>query len=126
MVHLINFEPGDGKSYKVLYGAPEAAFPYTLLGLGEETDALVTVVLDGPATEDVFLRRWATANHVGALNSPQQLAAMAFLLYLCLLQPQRRDDAGAWEEDVAADWAEDWEDRLITARHRAGDFQTMV
>lgn len=122
---MVTFEPGDGNSYRVLFGrlpSPTPLIPfYTVFGLAEGQDALITVVLDGPATEDSFLRRWYTAQHVQTINTPQQLGAMAYLLYLGLLEPHRIDEADAWADDVTESWAEDWESRLAAVRRRAGE-----
>ncbi|HMQ29170.1 MAG TPA: hypothetical protein PKD53_00515 [Chloroflexaceae bacterium] len=119
--YLITFEPGDGYAYKVLYGAPASRFPFTVFGLAEDGDALITVPLNAEATEDAFMRRWQTAEHTRTINPPRQLAAQAFLLYLWLLAPHRRGEADPWAEDVTERWAEDWEARLAAARRRAGD-----
>jgi hypothetical protein len=51
-MHMFAFEPGDGTSYRVLFGrlaSPTPLIPfYTVFGFAEGQDALITVVFSAP------------------------------------------------------------------------------
>ncbi|HNP70386.1 MAG TPA: hypothetical protein PKK15_04735 [Kouleothrix sp.] len=113
-MHLFVFEPGDGVSYRVLFGrlvapAPMVAF-YTIFGFAEYGDALITVVFDTEQiSHSVFIKRWKTAEHVNTVGDSRYIRDAAWKTLNALVG----DKSG----DIAADlgWRSDWRKQLPTA-----------
>jgi hypothetical protein len=105
-MHIFTFEPGDGVSYRVLFGRLPSASPfiphYLIFGFGEQGDALITIVFDTEhVSSDTFDRRWATARHSDTVQTAAYLADAAWCLFCALTGP-----APAGLQGWRADWAE--------------------
>ncbi|GAB4203653.1 MAG: hypothetical protein OHK0022_28070 [Roseiflexaceae bacterium] len=117
---LFRFAPGNGIEYRLLIG--RAAAPpsiarfmpdggYTVFGFAEGDDALITVVLDAPASFSSFARRWETARHVHLDSDPETLVEIAYAVYCSLVNLP-------WDYDPPG-WVATWREIVIEAQHKA-------
>lgn len=104
-MHLFTFEPGDGYSYRVLFGRLPSQTPlipfYTVFGFGEFGDALITVVFDTDQIDyDTFYVRWHTAMFTNAIATPGYLCDAAWALFAALTRSRNSaNDPLGWRDD---------------------------
>lgn len=110
-VHVFDFSPGDGTSYRVLFGRlpPAHWMHHTCLvfGLAEGRDALVTLIFDTDGiSAELFGRHWSTAAHTQTVNTPAYLEDAAYAVFAALV--------GRTVPNIAG-WRSDWREHLPTA-----------
>lgn len=115
-MHLFTFEPGDGTSYRVLFGRLPAATPriphYLVFGFGEFGDALITLVFDTDRISyDAFIRRWQTARHTSTVNEAAYLRLAAWVVFAALSGQSYVLPPKLW----LCGWRDDWRARLPVA-----------
>ena len=113
-MHMFDLEPGDGTTYRVLFGRlpPTSALfsSYVLFGLAEGTDAMITVAFTGTGeliSADIFARHWQTATFTSAWGGLDYIERTAYTVFGALI--------GLPGIEPPGDWAADWRDRLPTA-----------
>lgn len=109
---LFPFEPGDGVSYRVLFGRVQSGTPlipfYVVFGLGEAGDALVTLVLDTEVLSfERFCARWETVAFLQAEHGPTYMLDLAWVLFCAL--------TGRAQDRSLPGWREDWRQQLPAA-----------
>jgi hypothetical protein len=114
-MHLFRFEPGDGTSYRILFGrlpAPTPLIPfYTLFGFAEGYDALIVYPFDTERVSyETFERHIDSATHRSTVNEPDQLIWRAYQVYKALVGIRGEGVMGA-----VPGWRDDWRDLLPTA-----------
>lgn len=87
-VTLFTLSPGDGITYRVLFGRVEVEQSlfqgYTIFGVAEGHDPIITAVLD--ATSRLPLLDYESrAIYEGAHNTPAQMRAIATAIYAALI-----------------------------------------
>jgi hypothetical protein len=114
-MRLFQFSPGDGTSYRFLFGHLPADTPYieayTLFGYAEGDDALIVYPFDtSRVTLDTFARKLGTARHTQLAGDADVVLYTAWRVYAAL--------TGTDEEDAAAYlpvWSHDWRLELFEA-----------
>ncbi|KAB8139740.1 hypothetical protein F8S13_26935 [Chloroflexia bacterium SDU3-3] len=109
---LFTLEPGDGTSYRVLFGrlppaSGQAAF--VLFGLAEGSDALITLVI--PDTDRLSRERfgahWQTARVTHALGDADDLEDTAYAVFAALV--------GIPDVPPPGDWEPTWREQIPVA-----------
>ena len=113
-MYLFRFEPGDGFSYRILFGrlpSGSALIPfYTLFGFAQGDDALISYPFDTLSVSfDTFARHMQTACPTASWGASDILLYTAWRVYAALVG---RDEEDA--EDHLPDWRSDWR-RLLPA-----------
>ncbi|HEU4328836.1 MAG TPA: hypothetical protein VFS21_37210 [Roseiflexaceae bacterium] len=117
-IALFRFAPGNGVEYRALFAQVPAPptlarfMPnghYTVFGMAEGDDALITLVLDAPVNYGPFADRWETAQHSGLISDPETLLDYAYPVYRSLmgLEVEISDPPG---------WVRSWREILAQAR----------
>lgn len=101
-MHLFTFEPGDGLSYRVLFGRLPSQQPlfaaYTVFGVAEFGDALITVVFTtDQISEDTFFRHWRTATHTNRMSDLADFDLLAWTLFSALVGAPANTPPG-WDD----------------------------
>lgn len=107
-MHLFTFEPGDGLSYRALFGRLPSGSPlfshYTVFGVAEFGDALITVVFTtDQISEDTFMRQWWTATYTNRMSEDGYIERLAWTLFAALVGAPVTAPAG---------WRADWRRQL--------------
>ena len=110
-VHMFDLEPGDGTTYRVLFGRlpPTSALfsSYVVFGLAEGTDAMITVVFTGTGeliSADIFAQHWRTATFTNAWGDLDYTERIAYTVFAALI--------GLPGVEPPTEWAADWCERL--------------
>lgn len=109
-MRLFTFEPGDGISYKVLFGRLPSETPliphYLIFGFGEAGDALIMVYFDTEQIDyDTFARRWQTAQHTNAMSGPYYIEIAAYSIFAALTGNEE-------DSNPPVNWPESWRQKL--------------
>lgn len=106
-MHMWMFEPGDGTSYRVLFGRlppTNALFAgYIVFGMAEGSDALITLAFTGDGDQisaDSFAQHWHTATFTNAWGDPGYIERTTYTVIAALVGLPGIEPPGAW----AADW----------------------
>lgn len=113
-VHMFDLSPGDGTTYRVLFGRlpPTSAFfsSYVLFGLAEGTDAIITLAFTGTGeliSFDIFSNHWRTATFTSSWGGIDYIERTAYTVFAALI--------GLPDVEPPGNWAEDWRERLPLA-----------
>lgn len=110
-IHVFDLEPGDGVSYRVLFGGlPPVYHPQwacIVFGFAEGRDALITVIFDiDDINNETFGRRWRTATQAQTVSSADYLEEAAYTVFSALL---------GRAEQQPPEWCCNWCEQLPTA-----------
>lgn len=113
-VHMFDLSPGDGTSYRVLFGrlppTNRLFSSYVVFGLAEGTDAMITVAFTGTGeliSFDIFSQHWRTAKFMNAWGDLDYIERTAYTVFAALV--------GLPGVEPPGDWAVDWRKRLPSA-----------
>lgn len=107
--HLFTLEPGDGTSYRVLFGRlppGSGQVAFVLFGLAEGSDALITLVIPGTdsLSRERFGAHWRTARFTQPLGDADYLEDTAYCVFAALVGipdvPPPGDWDPAWREQI--------------------------
>lgn len=113
-VHMFDLSPGDGTTYRVLFGRllPTSALfsSYVVFGLAEGADALITMIFTGTGeliSFDIFSNHWRTATFTSAWGSLDYIERTAYTVFAVFV--------GLLDIELPTEWAADWRARLPLA-----------
>ena len=110
-LHLFDFEPEDGVSYRVMFGRMPPVHwlqqACIVFGFAEGRDALITVIFDTDSINDeTFGRHWQTATHAQTVNNTAYLERSAYAVFCALV---------GYESYQIVGWKQNWREELPVA-----------
>jgi hypothetical protein len=111
-LHLITFEPGDGWSYRILFGRlpGRGLVPYyTVFGIAEgSSEPGAWYAFDAPPaliSEETFSR------HLGPGMPSHRTYCVAWRAWLALTNQEDDDNVA----EILDEWRDDWQQQLVVA-----------